>query len=75
MKRKPCDEAYRLLFGSPRIACQLLHSFVDILRPAAHRQILHLRFGLEEGEKNLIRNIQEPGLQDSALDAFATGKL
>ncbi len=30
MKRKPFDEAYKLLFGSPRIACQLLHSFVDI---------------------------------------------
>ena len=37
-------------------------------------RLLDLRFGLEEVEKNLIRNIQEPGLLDSALDAFATGE-
>ena len=30
MKRKPYDEAYKYLFSSPRITCQLLHSFVDI---------------------------------------------
>ena len=30
MKRKPYDEAYKYLFSSPRIACQLLHSFVEI---------------------------------------------
>jgi len=35
-------------------------------------RLLDLKFGLEEGEKNLIRNINEPGLLDSALDAFAT---
>ena len=34
---------------------------------------LDLRFGLERDEKNLIRNINEPKLLDSALDAFATG--
>ena len=30
MDRKPYDAAYKYLFSSPRIACQLLHSFVDI---------------------------------------------
>jgi len=35
---------------------------------------MNLKFGLEEDEKNLIRNIQEPWLLDAALDAFATGE-
>ena len=30
MERKPHDAAYKYLFSSPRIVCQLLHSFVDI---------------------------------------------
>ena len=30
MERKPYDAAYKYLFSSPRIVCQLLHSFVDI---------------------------------------------
>jgi len=30
MDRQPYDQAYKYLFSSPRIACQLLHSFVDI---------------------------------------------
>ena len=37
------------------------------------RQI-DLKFGLKEDEKNLIRNIQEPWLLDSALDAVVTGE-
>ncbi len=37
-------------------------------------RLADLKFGLEEDEKILIRNIQEPWLLDSALDAFATGE-
>jgi len=37
-------------------------------------RLADLKFGLEEDEKNLIRNVQEPWLLDSALDAFATGE-
>ncbi len=34
---------------------------------------LNLKFGLKENEKNLIRNVREPRVLDTALDAFATG--
>ncbi|MCK5736705.1 MAG: Rpn family recombination-promoting nuclease/putative transposase [Spirochaetaceae bacterium] len=36
-------------------------------------RLVDLKFGLKEAEKNMIRNIQDSRLLDSALDAFATG--
>lgn len=36
-------------------------------------RLVDLKFGLAEDEKVRIRDIQSPGLLDSALDAFATG--
>ena len=48
MDRQPYDAAYKYLFSSPRIACQLLHSFVDIplvkkIEPGI-QLILHLTY-------------------------------
>jgi len=37
-------------------------------------RLADLKFSLEEDEKILIRNVQEPWLPDSALDAFTTGE-